>query len=73
MIGHEDIEHPKEEMDALTDSGSKFAFLFLPGETGVWSRRFFCSVCEGCRGAKWATATDPMKGKTCFKHVMILF
>ena len=62
-VDHTDIEHPKKEMNAIKDTGSKYVFMFLPGEAGVCTWKFFCSVCEGCRKGLWRTATDPMRGK----------
>ena len=61
-IDHTDLEHPKKEMDAIPDTGSNYVYMFLPGEAGVWTRKFFCSICTGCRKGLWRSATDVMRG-----------
>ena len=63
VIPHENIEHPKKEMNAIPGSGSDYCFLFKPGETGVHSRKFLCVSCPGCMEGKWLNSTGVMRGK----------
>lgn len=61
-VDHTGIEHPAKEMDPLEGASTNYVFLFLPNETGYWTRKFFCSKCEGCRKGSWRSSTGPLRG-----------